>query len=209
MTHPGRAGFSGDAAAMQFVGTLHTLAYPFWLGLLAARMALLVTLLVLPVADLTISHARAASKEETRAARQASLDDMLTIAAASNIASFRTSCAAGRSVAGVARSRSMNIDTLPDAVELCITALIRTARDGNLGYLKNADGNVTPALALDTGFVAGYGKAGSPSALPALDALRSKAESCLSQTMTDNDLCYSIGYVYGIRAANGETMKAR
>lgn len=179
------------------------------LGSVTHRAAALPVALSLVLAmDMTVRYAHAASAEDMRAERQASLDDMLTIAAASNIADFRVSCAAGRSVAGTARSRSMGIDGLPDAVDLCITALIRTARDGSLGYLQNTDGSVTPALALDTGFIAGYSRAGSASALPTMEALRSTAEGCLSQALTDKELCYSIGYAYGMRAAGGETMRA-
>lgn len=177
------------------------------IGILTHR-ALLIAWLPILAAEVAIGHADAASEKEVRAARQSSLDDMLTIAAASNIADFRTSCAAGRSVAGTDRSRSLGLTNVPDAIDLCITALIRTARDGNLGYLRNSDGSITPALALDTGFVAGYGKAGSTSALPTLTALRSKAEGCLAQAVTDTELCYSIGYTYGVRAAEGETMQA-
>lgn len=150
----------------------------------------------------------AANAKDERAERQASLDDMLTIAAASNIADYRDSCAAGRRLTSIARSRALGMTSLPDAVDMCITALIRTAKDGTLRYLRNTDGSITPALALDTGFVAGYDKAGSVSALPTLDALRPKAERCLAQAVADTDLCYSIGYAYGVRAAAGETVLA-
>ena len=162
-----------------------------------------VTMLGTPIAAV-------AKPADPRAQRQASLNDDLTIRAASNIAAGRASCASGGEVAAVAKSRaSLRLQNLPDAVDYCVTVLIRTARDGGMHYLRSPDGKITAALALDTGFVAGYRKAGSADALPAMSAIRETAERCLSLSEADTALCYSLGYAYGVRAANGETVTAR
>lgn len=71
---------------------------------------------------------------------------------------------------------------------------------------------VTSALAFDAGFTIGYRDTGKSKAdidkLPGEIALKPLAERCLDLADVKLDGCYSAGYVYGLRAAQGALVAA-
>lgn len=68
---------------------------------------------------------------------------------------------------------------------------------------------LTPAWALDAGFTVAYqGRAGAPAGAPTIAAVKPIAERCLALQERDLGLCYSTGYMYGARAANGTLLAA-
>lgn len=186
-------------------------AYCLWVGLLAARVALLIALLLIVLVNMVISRAHAAPRD-IRAERRAIVQRLLTAPTAKSEAiSVRGNCATGKAPRAVIQGRAAGLGDLPDAAEYCVTALTRLGRDRSLGYVRDPRSNVlTPALAFDNGFVEAYRKR-EPVAvgIPSMAALKPTAEQCLGQQQPDTDLCFSVGYAYGVRAAHGEVVAAR
>lgn len=143
--------------------------------------------------------------------QQATLNSVLTTEAAVYIAEDRAKCASGQIPSSFASTRLLGAKTLPDPEDYCITVLIRAARDGALAPLRdNSAANTTPAVALDTGFVAGYKSQGAATdGLPDMPTLKPVAARCLAQTEPRVRLCYSAGYAFGVRAAHGEVVRVR
>lgn len=88
----------------------------------------------------------------------------------------------------------------------CIANLVRLGREKQLSVLNNTNGQLPNSpLGFDTGFVVAYRKAEQPPAnLPTVTVLRPIAARCFEETEQDGQLCYSVGYAYGLRAAQGE-----
>lgn len=120
------------------------------------------------------------------------------------VAQRRLSCATGRQQDIVAQQRAAGFSTL-SASAYCVTVLTRAGRDGTLRFVTLRNGQATPAIAFDTGFVTGYLKRETlPADAPAMATLMPIAERCLAQTETDHDLCSAAGHMLGVRAARGE-----
>jgi len=96
-------------------------------------------------------------------------------------------------------------DTLPTAIA---AAVLKTKSDRiPIGNGKAAV--ITPAWAFDAGLtVAHQQKPKPPARLPDVAAIKPTAERCLAQQETDLGLCYSTGYLYGLRAVNGLSITA-
>lgn len=152
----------------------------------------------------------AAQARDLRAERQRSLDE-LAYSSAADAARDRAACATGQQPGAITRIRAAGGVSLPDAADLCVTVLSRLGRDGTLGFVRDPrNPALTPALAFDNGFVTAYRRREPiPAGLPGMAALRPIAERCLAQTEPDTDLCFSAGYGYGVRAANGERVIVR
>lgn len=150
-----------------------------------------------------------AAPRDLRAERQASLDARLTSDSIADIIRDRAGCASGSKVASVAQVRSLGGVDLPDAADICVTAMIRLARERKLTPLRDTRTSATtPALALDAGFAAGFARAGAvPASLPSMATLRPIAERCLAQREPNVGLCNATGYAFGVRAANGEVVR--
>ena len=148
------------------------------------------------------------SPQDLRQQRQLSLESSLSIDTAADIARERAKCASGGTPARIARLRSLGAMTLPDAADYCITVMIRSAQDGVRRQLQDTTtAGPTPATALDSGFMAAYGRAEAmPADLPSMATLRPVAERCLAQAEAHTSLCYSAGYAFGLRAAHGEVV---
>lgn len=162
-------------------------------------------------ATLCAAHAAAGPAQDRRAEQQASLTALLTTDTATTIANARSQCASGRQPGIIARGRAAGASTLPDAADFCITVLTRLGRDGTLTAVRDTSAaGVTPALAFDSGFVAAYRKREAvPAGLPSLAAIKPVVERCLAQVERDTDLCFSVGYAAGARAARGEVVTVR
>jgi hypothetical protein len=65
----------------------------------------------------------------------------------------------------------------------------------------------TAALAFDAGFTVAY-QDGAPQKAVDAEQLKTLAEDCLGQRQ-DAGTCFSVGYMYGARAFNGQTVSAR
>lgn len=136
---------------------------------------------------------------------------LLGVASQETVARVRGSCATGQEPAHIAVLQVAGVVNPPDMVEYCVAALTWLGRDGTLGFVRDMRvAGTTPALSFDTGFVTGFQqrKEISSSAVPTWAALKPTAERCLAQAEPDAGLCYSIGYAYGVRTANGETVRA-
>ena len=157
------------------------------------------------VIALTAPVAVAASPRDVRAERQRSLEAHLSSALSQTIVRARASCATGEAPANAIRLRAAGMTNAPDAADVCVTVLTRLGREGPLGYVRDPRSSVVrPALAFDQGFVTAWRNRESPAGLPTMAALKPVAERCLAQAEKDTDLCHSVGYAYGTRAANGE-----
>ncbi|WP_152528007.1 hypothetical protein [Sphingobium lactosutens] len=76
-------------------------------------------------------------------------------------------------------------------------------------FVTLRNGQTTPAIAFDTGFVSGFLKRETlPDDAPVMATLMPIAERCLAQTETDHDLCNAAGHMLGVRAARGELVPA-
>jgi len=157
------------------------------------------------LAVLTPSLASATTADLTQR-RQEVIGQLLSSAPLSRVTAIRATCVTGGQPASISRDRGLGLVELPDASDYCVTAATRIGRAGQLGYLRDTRyTTVTPALALDNGFVTAFLKHETiPASLPTMAALKPVAERCLSQAERDADLCYSVGYAYGVRAADGE-----
>lgn len=92
---------------------------------------------------------------------------------------------------------SENYERLPQAIT---TAILRGVSDVSVGVGKATA--ITPGLALDAGFTIGYQAKEKANGTPAVAALKPVAERCLNGQERVLKLCYSIGYMYGVRANN-------
>jgi hypothetical protein len=98
-----------------------------------ARMVVLFALAALAGADEALAAETARSPAQIAARRQESLDQLLSADfEPALIANLRQSCALGGEPARVAESRAGGAYFTPDAADGCVTALVRTARDGRL-----------------------------------------------------------------------------
>jgi hypothetical protein len=101
-----------------------------------AKIAVLVAFAALAGADKGLAAETGRSPAQIAAHRQQMLDDMLTQEfQPALIANLRESCALGGEPARVAESRAGGAYFTPDAADGCVTALVRTARDGHLPEL--------------------------------------------------------------------------
>jgi len=141
------------------------------------------------------------------ASTQSFLDNLLSDTSADRIAVMRSSCALGRGPNLRKRLTDADVEAPPTGA-WCVTVLIRTGRDGALGYVRDPSTNaLTPSLAFDSGFVGAYLKRGAlPAGAPSMAALLPVAERCLGQQEPNTKLCSSAGYMIGLRAARGETV---
>lgn len=150
-----------------------------------------------------------AAARDLRAERQRTVDTILTSGAPDVVNAIRATCVAGRQPASVANGRQAGLHELPDAVEYCVAALTRLGRSGTLGWVKDTT-RATPSTAqtFDNGFVSAYRKRDPiPASLPQMAALKPTAERCLAMRETDSSLCFSVGYAFGARAAQGELIR--
>lgn len=145
---------------------------------------------------------------DARAERQWTIQHVLNGSSPAGVARARSSCASGQQPASIAERRAVGSVGLPDAADYCVTVLTRLGRDGALGFVRDAsNAALTPALAFDNGFVTAYRRREAvPAGLPSMAEFKPLAERCLAQAERDTDLCFSAGYGYGLRAANGETV---
>lgn len=151
-----------------------------------------------------------AAQRDLIAERQAFLASLATDPIAT-IEQDRAICASGKQPAVIAKNRSLGAVNLPDAADYCMVVLHRLASEGKLGPIRDSrTASPTPAIAIDTGFAAGYSaKIASLGSLPTMVALRPIAERCLRQVEPNIRLCYSAGYAFGARMAQGETVLVR
>jgi hypothetical protein len=85
-----------------------------------------------------------------------------------------------------------------------IGAAVMRAKSDRVSIGNGKAAIITPALAFDAGLTVAYQQRPRPPvALPEIAALKSNAERCLAQGERDLGLCYSTGYIYGLRAVNG------
>ena len=152
-----------------------------------------------------------AAPPDRRSERQADLDALLRPDALPQAARIRGNCATGKQANQIALIRATGFKDQPDLADYCMTALIRVGRAGTLENIRDVTNSAgTAALAFDRGFVTAYRKRETvqPSH-PSMAALKPRAEQCLAQSEPDTDLCFAVGYVYGTRATNGETVRAK
>jgi len=149
-----------------------------------------------------------AQPRDSRAERQWTIRHLLSDSSSEGVVRERASCASGEQPASIALRRQAGTIGLPDAADYCVTLLTRLGRDGGLGFVRDARNSaLTSPLAFDNGFVTAYQRREPiPAGLPGMAALKPVAERCLAQMERDTDLCFSAGYGYGVRAANGETV---
>jgi hypothetical protein len=143
--------------------------------------------------------------------RQADIQAILSNDPYSHVPAARANCAIGGAPAVVKMNREAGFTEVPDAADECVSALTAMGRIGQLGYMRDKRTTVTtPSIAFDNGFVTAYLKHEAiPAGLPAMVTLKPVAERCLAQNENDTDLCYSVGYAYGVRASNGEIVQAQ
>lgn len=147
-----------------------------------------------------------ATAQDTRSSSRTEISWLLTSAPQDTVTRERGNCASGREPASVRQQRNAGFRGVPDAADSCAAVLTRLGRDGVLGFVTDPRTNVpTPAVAFDTGFVTAFRRAEAlPAELPGLAAIKPVVERCLAQAETNTKLCFSVGYTYGLRAANGE-----
>jgi hypothetical protein len=88
--------------------------------------------------------------------------------------------------------------------EYCVTVMTRQGRDGTLGYISLKSGEVTPAVAFDTGFVDGYLKQDPlPENVPIMETVLPYAEKCLANIESK---CQAAGYALGRLAGKGKQL---
>jgi hypothetical protein len=141
---------------------------------------------------------------------QAELDAILHEMTPKEIAMRRSACAMGLAPKLAADSRAAGFER-PDPSAWCITVLTRSGRDGTLGYMRDPRSNQpTPAINFDSGFVGGWLKHEAlPTDAPTMAALLPTADHCLSQQESRAQICSSVGYLLGLRAARGEIITLR
>lgn len=138
------------------------------------------------------------------------LDSVLYEFTANEIASMRSICALGQETKHIENLRAAGFQA-PSAGASCVTVLTRAGRDGKLGYVSDPrTSQLTPAMAFDSGFVAGYLKREAlPADAPAMAALLPIADRCLDQKEANTNLCNAVGQMLGARAARGEVVALR
>ncbi len=156
------------------------------------------------------SMANAATDNVTQQ-RQADIQRLLTTNPLDYATDIRSNCATGKQRAATERGRTAGLTEIPDVADACVTALTRIGREGTLGYVRDTRyATTTPAIAFDNGFVTAYLKRDAiPDNLPTMATLKPAAERCLDQRENDTNLCYSVGYAYGVRASNGEVVRVQ
>ena len=97
----------------------------------AASIAALFALMLSASAD----QGLAATADDVVAARQASVNRILTATPASAIAAQRLTCMLGEEPDRVTQARRAGQYFIPDAADMCVAALVRTAHDGHLSDL--------------------------------------------------------------------------
>lgn len=129
----------------------------------ATSIAALFTLILSAGAD----QGLAATPDEISAARRASVKRILTATPASAIADQRLTCMLGEEPGSVTEARRAGQYFIPDAADLCVAVLVRTAHDGHLPdlyrkLLTELGGNVELAeklpLAIGNAVMDGDGK---------------------------------------------------
>jgi hypothetical protein len=129
----------------------------------ATSIAALFTLILSAGAD----QGLAATPDEISAARRASVKRILTATPASAIADQRLTCMLGEEPGSVTEARRAGQYFIPDAADLCVAVLVRTAHDGHLPdlyrkLLTELGGNVELAeklpLAIGNALLDGDGK---------------------------------------------------
>lgn len=135
---------------------------------------------------------------------EVSRDSVLQELPRQQIAARRSSCATGAMPSSIADLRAAGFKTLSTGA-YCVTVLTRAGRDGTLRYVTLKNGETTPAIAFDTGFVRAYLKREAlPADLPSMASLLPIADRCLDQKEPNARLCGLAGQVLGTRAAHGE-----
>ena len=139
---------------------------------------------------------------------QDELNSVLRSMPRDQVARRRTACATGDDAQAQRDLRGAGFKTA-SAGAWCVTVLTRAGRDGTLGYLRDPNStDVSPSFAFDTGFVGGYRKSEAlPADAPAMTTLLPFADRCLLQQEANVKLCSSVGYMLGLRASHGETVK--
>jgi hypothetical protein len=140
-----------------------------------------------------------------------SIQEILTTRPLSKVVADREMCASG--VIGqlkTAVDQAFAGDLRTSLADECVAYLVRLGHENDLDFLKGPDSSPSSASgSFDTGFVTAYHKAEQPPPnLPTVDTLRPIAIRCFEQTEPDAQLCYSVGYAYGLRAAQGEQVVA-
>jgi hypothetical protein len=79
--------------------------------------------------------APAASPADVATQRKETLDEILHTDTAYTVASERQLCAAGKMPAHISEQRAAGATFYPDAADMCVAALMRTAHDGRLSEL--------------------------------------------------------------------------
>lgn len=132
------------------------------------------------------------------------LQRVLTVDPVASVTGLRRVCASGEQPQRIAMTRKAGLASSPDATELCVAALARLGREGALSYLQDTHGS-TSAIRFDAGFVTAYVRRQPiPANLPTMGALKPLAERCLAQAEPNHERCYSAGYAFGLRVAQGE-----
>jgi len=96
-----------------------------------------------------------------------------------------------------------------DALPMAIAAAVLKTKSDRIPIGNGKAATITPAWAFDAGLTVAYQQKPKPPArLPELATVKPTAERCLAQRETDLGLCYSTGYLYGLRAVNGLSITA-
>jgi hypothetical protein len=141
---------------------------------------------------------------------QGQLDTILHDLKREDIPKLRAVCAMGQAPKHAADARAAGVES-PDASAWCVTVLTRLGREGMLSYVRDPrTDQPTPAITFDGGFVGGYLKHDAlPAGAPSIATLLPVAERCLEQQEANGRLCSSVGYMLGLRAAQGEVVSLR
>lgn len=96
-----------------------------------------------------------------------------------------------------------------DALPAAIAAAVLKTKSDRIPIGNGKAAIITPAWAFDAGLTVAYQQKPKPPArLPDLATVKPVAERCLAQQEADLGLCYSTGYLYGMRAVNGLSITA-
>ncbi len=105
--------------------------------------------------------------------------------------------------------REVGSDAGAESLPAQIGAAVLTYKTDRVALARGISAIVTPSLAFDAGFTAGYFKAEALRAgLPTEAEIKPIGERCLDQRETDLAQCYSAGYIYAVRARAGEGVSA-